>query len=387
MDFDLTEEQRLLKESARRFMEREIIPIADEGDRKKVLLHKETTHGFIKKLIPQGYVGATLPEAVGGGGLANLTAGLLTEEVFRAWASLGGMVGIASGVAEAVYYSGTEEQRKRFLNPLMQGELIGCGAITEPNVGSNPAAMETTATLHGDYYILNGTKTWISNGSVADLVIVTAQGDRSQGGKGLLRLLVEKSVSPFTTRELPKLGLRSFPTSEIVFAECRVPRENLFGAPGSGLKETLQMFERARCWMAIGAVGMAQAAIDAAIKYSLERSQFGRPIGSFQLIQEMIADMVTETEAARFLALRGFHLIDKGVRCDRETSMAKVFATEVAVAVTSRAIQIHGAYGLSEEYSLERYFRDARSFTIPDGTTQIQKLIVGRAILGLSAFV
>jgi len=222
---------------------------------------------------------------------------------------------------------------------------------------------------------------------VADVALVTAQADRGKGKRGLIRLLVDRCESPFKSRELPKLGLRSFPTSELVFADCRVPRGNLVGGLGQGLKDTLKMFEQARCWMAMGAVGMAQAALEASLRYARERTQFGKPIGSFQLIQEMIADMATETEAARLLAYRGLHLLDQRVRCDRETSMAKAFATEAAVRVTSAAIQIHGAYGLSEEYPLERYFRDARCWTIPDGTTQIQKLIVGRAMLGMSAFV
>jgi alkylation response protein AidB-like acyl-CoA dehydrogenase len=200
-------------------------------------------------------------------------------------------------------------------------------------------------------------------------------------------LIVEKEVSPYEARDLPKLGLRSFPTAELVFQDCRVPKENLLVAPGQGLKETLRSFESARAGMAIGSVGMAQAAIDASVRYAKERIQFGKPIGSFQLIQEMIADMVAETEAARLLAYRAHSLLDKKVRCDRETSMAKFYATEAAVRVTSMAIQIHGAYGLSEEYPVERYFRDARSFTIPDGTTQIQKMIVARRVLGLSAFV
>jgi alkylation response protein AidB-like acyl-CoA dehydrogenase len=385
MDLELTEEERVLKENTRRFMEREIVPLADEGDRRKILLDAATAREFIRKVAPLGYLGTTLPEEAGGAGADHFVSGILTEEIFRAWGSLGGLVGITSGVAGAVFAAGTDEHRRRYLPALLRGEILGCAAITEPNVGSNPAAAETTATLSGDHYVLTGTKTWISNGSVADVALVTAQAEKSKGKRGLIRLLVDRSESPFECRELPKLGLRSFPTSELVFSECRVPRDNLIGRAGEGLKDTLKMFEQARCWMAMGAVGLAQAALDAAVRYARERAQFGRPIGGFQLVQEMIADMATETEASRLLAYRGLRLLDRRVRCDRETSMAKAFATEAAVRVTSAAIQIHGAYGLSEEYPLERYFRDARCWTIPDGTTQIQKLIIGRAMLGMSA--
>jgi alkylation response protein AidB-like acyl-CoA dehydrogenase len=286
-----------------------------------------------------------------------------------------------------IYLMGTPAQKRKYLPSLFSGERIICSAITEPNVGSNPVMIETTATLQGNEYRLNGTKTWISNGTISDIALVVAQTQKGLGPFGLCHLIVEKEVSPYEARDLPKLGLRSFPTAELVFQDCRVPKENLLVAPGQGLKETLRSFEAARAGMAIGSVGMAQAAIDASVRYAKERVQFGKPIGSFQLIQEMIADMVAETEAARLLAYRAHFLLDKKVRCDRETSMAKFYATEAAVRVTSMAIQIHGAYGLSEEYPVERYFRDARSFTIPDGTTQIQKMIVARRVLGLSAFV
>jgi len=375
MDFELSDEQRMLKDTARRLMDKEIIPIADEYDRKKALLDRRVLKGLFDKLSPLGYIGALVPQEGGGAGLDHVTWGILMEELFRAYASLGGVVGIQNNFAE-IWELGTQEQKERFIPPCIKGEKIICSAITEPNVGSNPASIETTATLEGDYYILNGTKTWISNGTISDIAVVVAQ-----------TKIVEREVSPYEARDLPKLGLRSFPTAELVFQDCRVPKENLLVAPGQGLKKILQLFEGARAMMAIGATGMAQAAIDASIKYAKERYQFGRPIGSFQLIQEMIADMIAETEASRLLAFRAFSLLDKGVRCDRETSLAKFYATEAAVRVTSMAIQIHGAYGLSEEYPVERYFRDARSFTIPDGTTQIQKLIVGRSILGLQAFV
>jgi alkylation response protein AidB-like acyl-CoA dehydrogenase len=386
MDFELTDEQKMLKDTTRRLMEKEIIPIADEYDRKKALLDRNILKGLFDKLAPLGFLAVLIPEGEGGAGLDHVSLGVLTEELFRAYASLAGVVFIQNG-SRSIYELGTQQQKGKFLPSLLKGEKILCSAITEPNVGSNPAAIETTATLEGDHFVINGTKTWISNGTISDIAIVVAQTKRGSGASGICHMIVEREASPYEARDLPKMGLRSFPTAELVFEDCRVPKENVLVQPGEGLKKILQLFEGARASMAIGAVGMAQAAIDASIRYAKEREQFGKPIGSFQLIQEMIADMIAETEAARLLAFRAFSLLDKGVRCDRETSLAKFYATEAAVRTTSMAIQIHGAYGLSEEYSVERFFRDARSFTIPDGTTQIQKLIVARSVLGLSAFV
>ena len=385
MDFEFSSEQKMVQETARRLMEREIVPLADEYDKTKALCDRLKLKVLLDKIAPLGYLGNVIPEEYGGAGLDFVTFGILMEELSRAYASLGGIILIQSASRE-IYELGTEEQRRRFLPSLCSGEKILCTAITEPNVGSDNANIETLAREDGDFYTVNGTKIWISNGSISDVAIVVVQTERGAGPKGLAHLIVDRGQSPYSTRELSKLGLRSFPTSELVFENCRVPKENLLVPPGGGLKNLLRLYEGARAMMAIGAVGMAQAAIDASIRYAKERIQFGKPIGSFQLIQQMIADMLAETEAARLLAYKAFSMIDKGVRCDRETSIAKFYATEAAVRVTSMAIQIHGAYGLSEEYPVERYFRDARSFTIPDGTTQIQKLIVGRSALGLQAF-
>lgn len=386
MDFDFTDEQKMIQETARKLMEREIVPIAGEYDRTKALLDRQKLKDLLDKIAPLGYLGHVIPEEWGGAELDYVTFCILMEELFRAYASLGGVILIQSG-SRTIHELGTEEQKTRCLPGLISGEKILCAAITEPNVGSNNADIETLAKRDGDSYVINGTKTWISNGSISDIAIVVAQTEKGAGAKGICHLLVEREESPYTTRELPKLGLRSFPTSEVVFEDCRVPKENLLVRPGEGLKRIFQVYEGARATMAIGSVGMAQAAIEASVRYAKERYQFGKPIGSFQLIQEMIADMIAETDAARLLAYRAFRMIDQGVRCDREASIAKFYATEAAVRVTSKAIQIHGAYGLSEEYPVERYFRDARSFTIPDGTTEIQKLIVARRVLGMQAFV
>jgi alkylation response protein AidB-like acyl-CoA dehydrogenase len=385
MDFDFTDEQRLLKESAREVMEKEIIPIADEYDKGKLLHDRKRLKELLDKLAPLGYLGATVPEEDGGFGLDYVSWGVLFEELARAFASLAGILIIISGAGIMFSRLGTPQQKKRFLPPLLKGEEIPCTAITEPNVGSNPAAIETLAILDGDHYVLNGTKIWISNGVISDVAIVVAQTKKGSGASGLCQLIVERKVSPYEASELPLMGVRASCPSELVFEDCRVPKENLIVPPGEGLKRTLQLFEVGRATMAIGAVGMAQAAIDASIRYAKERHQFGKPIGSFQLIQEMIVDMIALTESSRLLAFRALSMLDKRVKCDRETSIAKFYATEAAVKVTSMAIQIHGAMGLSEEMPVERFFRDARVWTIPDGATQIQKLVIGRNVLGLNA--
>jgi alkylation response protein AidB-like acyl-CoA dehydrogenase len=261
-------------------------------------------------------------------------------------------------------------------------------AITEPDVGSDTAGIKTSAVLDGDYYIINGTKEWISNGSICDVCNVLVQTDKTKGPLGIRMILVEKEISPFRTRDLPKLGLHAFPTSELGFEDCRVPRENMSDLSAEVAYSTLMKgFDIARPMWALHATGISQAAIDASINYAKERFQFGRPIGKFQLIQNMIYEMITETEAGQLLGYRALDLADKGERCRKEASMAKAYATEAAVRVTSMAIEIHGAMGLSQDLALERYFRDARTWTIPDGTTEIQKLIVAGEVLGIRAYV
>ena len=384
MDFELTMRQKLLKDAAREVMEKEIIPIADEWDKNKLLHERKYLKEALDKLIPLGYIGGTLSKELGGYGLDYVTYGVLNEELFRAWGSLGMIAMLQNGLG-GIHIFGSPEQKKKFIPPMLKNEMIVCMGITEPNIGSDPSEMETIATLEGDYYVVNGTKTWITNGTLSDFCVLVTQTKRGSGAPGICHLIVERKESPYEARELPKIGMRSCNSSEVYFNNCRVPRENLLIPPGEGLKDILRQFERVRSLMALGAAGISQAAIDASIRYAKQRHQFGKPIGRFQLIQEMIADMIVETEICRLLGFRALSKIDKGVRCDSEASMAKFYSVEAAVRVTYQAIQIHGAMGLSEELPLERYFRDARTWTIPDGTTQIQKLIVGRNALGMSA--
>ena len=384
MDFEFTEEQKMLKRNVRDFLAKEIAPVVDERDRQGPFT-KEEAVGYIKQLMPFGYYTGTLPEEYGGMGLNATTSAILNEELCYVWASLAATIFIAS-LAPDILLIASDELKQKFLPRIAAGELIGSGAITEPNVGSDASQIETTAVLDGDEWVINGTKTWISNGTIADLCSVMAVTDKSKGPLGISMILVEREVSPWESRELHKIGWRAFPTGELSFADCRVPKGNILGDPVLGYKRTMQQFEMARSGMAVMSAGISQAAIDASIKYAQERKQFGRPIGSFQMIQEMIADMIAETDASRLLAYRALDLIDKGVRARLESSLAKAYATEAAVRVTSKAIQIHGAMGLSDEYPIERYFRDARMLTIPDGATQIQKLIVGREAIGIRAF-
>ena len=385
MDFALTEEQLMLKTNVRSFLEKEILPVVDEYE-KKGALTKEATVSFIKRLIPFGYLVGFLPEEYGGSILEAKTNGVLLEELARIWAGFAGTLFIAAGFWWLLNEAGSAEQKERLLPLAAAGDYIGCIALTEANVGSDVAGVETTATLKGDTYILNGTKMWISNGSITDAAFVLATTDKTQGPLGMSFFLVEKDQSPFSARELHKLGLRSFPTSELSFDDCPVPKENLVD-PGAGYQRTMAFFDVSRAMVGVFSTGIAQAAIDASIKYAQDRTQFGRPIGSFQMVQEMLVDMIAETEAGRLLSFRALDLLDKGEKCRWQSSLAKAYTTEAAVRTTSKAIQIHGAMGLSEEYPVERYFRDARSLTIPDGTTQMQKLIVGRDALGIRAFV
>jgi alkylation response protein AidB-like acyl-CoA dehydrogenase len=385
MNFDLSEEQIMLKDSARKLMEREVAPLLAGFPNDRPLPQKNIKE-LLKKLIPLGYLGNVIPAEYGGSGLDYLTYGVLMEELDP---RIYGLVMITGGTARSVYFLGNEFQKRTFIPPILAGEKIGCSAITEPNVGSNPVFVQTRAVLEGDHYVLNGTKTWITNGAFADIAFTLATTDPSQGKNGLCRFVVDKEISPFKAKAIETMEEdRQVPSvGELVFEDCRVPKENILGVSGEGLKDTLVAFQAARCFVAIGSIGLAQRAIDAAVRYAKERVQFGKVIGKFQLIQAMIADMVAETDAARLLAYRALSLVQKGKRCARETSIAKFYATEAAVKVTSMAIQIHGAYGLSKEYPVEALFRGARMMTIPDGTTQIQKLIVAREILGMQAFV
>jgi alkylation response protein AidB-like acyl-CoA dehydrogenase len=377
MDFDFDEEQQLLRESVRKFLDKEIKPVGIAyGDDE---IPREMLPELYRKLEPFGYMSGTDDL---------ITTALLSEELSRVFPSLEGIMMSSLACARYIQQAGPQELKERAIPALLSGERIGCAAVTEPNVGSDPTALETRAVLNGDHYVINGSKCWISNGEISDYAVVLCHADMGEGRKGIAALIVERGRSRYEARDLPKLGLKAWRTSELVFEDCRVPQENCLTDRGAGasLQIFSQSLQRSRCRLALMSLGIAQAAFEAAVDYARQRRQFGKLIGEFQLIQDMVAEMATEIDAARLLTYRATHLLQKRARCDREISMAKSYATEMAVQVTSRAVQIHGAYGLSPEYLVERYFRDARNLTIPEGTTELQKLIIGRSVLGLSAF-
>jgi len=404
MFLDYTEEQVMIKETMKKFVNKEIIPLEDEYDFNKPLTNKDVKTIW-KKILPilwnpedgSGIIGGGDSNAssdkkgyLGNLGMDLISIGIMIEEMFRGNPSLMSTIGMAITPAGAIMNSKNKEMKDKYVIPIVLVDKIGCTAITEPDYGSNSGDMKTKAILQGDHWIVNGAKTWISNGDIADICMLACKCDDGDGELYPAQLIVDREVSPFKSRELPHMGLKAFPTGEMIFEDVKVPKNNKIAGSNikksEGKQKTAQVFEVARTGMALGSVGMAQAAIDASVKYAKERKQFGKYLGEFQMIQEMICDMATETEAARFLAYRSLSLMQSGKRAEMAAAMAKQYATEMAVRVTSKAIQIHGAYGLSEEFPLEKLFRDARMFTIPDGTTQIQKLIVARSLLGLSAF-
>jgi len=385
VNFDFTPEQEMVRNLAREFAEREIAPYAAENDR----LERFPAE-IIRKMAPLGFLAGPIPTEYGGMGLDFIAYALLTEEIGRADSSVRTTLSVHVSLVQLTLLRwASDAQKQKYLPALARGDYLGCFALTEPNAGSDPAGMQTTAVRDGDYWVLNGTKTWISNGGVAGLAIVFAQTDRSKGHRGIAAFLVERDSTPgFTAREIKgKLGLRASNTAEIVLENCRVPAENLLGEVGQGMRIALSGLDNGRYSVAAGCVGIIQGCIDISVKYAQTRHQFGRPIGSFQLVQEMIADMVVDYEAARYLVYRAGHLKNKGVRNTRETSIAKLFASEAAIRAANNAIQIHGGYGYSREVPAERYWRDARVAAIYEGTTQIQKLIIGRETLGINAIV
>ena len=380
MNFELTEEQQLVKEAAHRFLEAELAPLDKlHGDRE---MTRELAVSLLKKLEPFGYVGSERVEDP-------ITASVLWQELGRVFPSLAGIAFIAGSAARAVA-SWAHSEHKRLSEELLASEVIGCMAYSEPAVGSDPSAIACRAERRGDNWVINGSKLWISNGHIADVAIVTAQTDSAKGVAGLKRLIVDRRVSPFTSRDVSTIGLRAFPTSELHFDDVRVPLVNELGfgrEPRSAPRQgggSVANFNGARVLCADVSCGIAEHAIEVATRYVQERRQFGREIGRFQLVQGLIADMVMDWEAARLLTFRARATMD-GPDADRCVSIAKAFATEMGVRVTSKAMECLGAMGLAEETGLERRFRDARMWIVPDGTAQIQRLIIGRAVTGLSA--
>ena len=378
--FTETADQAMLRDSIRRFMKSEVAPIVARHDQERSFPFE-----LLKPLSEFGYLGGRLPEEQGGMGMDQLTWAMLMEEAGYAWLSLRTMLNITNAAIHKLAAEATPEQKKRFLAPLLANERKCFSAISEPGTGSNIAQVQTRADLEGDHYVLNGRKLWITNGAFGDFGIVVARTFSPTCQGQLSTFLVERDVSPFEMRRVDTMVLRSTGTAELGFDKVKVPRENLLGEEGSALKKMLIGLDSARVNIAMGAVGAAQSALDLSIDYARTRTQFGKPIGSFQLVQKLIVDMTIRVEAARALGLRAAAALDSGKDARTAASIAKLYATEAAHEVASMALQVHGGLGYATDYPIERIFRDTRGGTIPEGTTEVQTLIVGREILGISA--
>ncbi len=383
MEFEHNETERLLLEAARRAVVKEMEPVlaAHPLDRPLPRAAMLALHEVAAAL---GYQGARIPEAEGGSGLTYQMLGILNE-TFPPVLTMS-LLGHESTI-KRIHMGGTPEQKARFLPDLLAARKIAGTASSEPNVGSDPRGIETAAVLDGDHYVLNGTKLWTTNGTIMDTALIVASLGRDAGGRNLItRIIVDRQESPFESREVPAIGLQQGHLAELVFRDCRVPRANVLGEPGDAHRSLTFTWLANRPGMGLMGVHLAQRALEASVAHAKQRVQFGRPIARFQLVQAMLAEMSTLTDAGRLLCYRALALLDKGAWCHRESSMAKAYATEAALKVTNMAIQVHGAYGLTKEAPLERWARDARMLTLPDGTTQIQQLIIGRELVGLRAF-
>jgi butyryl-CoA dehydrogenase len=378
VDLELTAEQELLQKSVREFAEAEVRPHAKELD--------ETGHfprEIFRKAAELGLTGIALPENEGGAGFDHIAYSIVIEEISRCCASTGVILSVQNSLyCDPIHRFGTAEQKEKFLLPFARGEKIGCYALTEPQAGSNAAALQTKAVRKGDSYIVNGTKAWITNGGAADAAIVYVNTDPAKGEKGITALVIERGTPGFRVgKEEKKLGISATACSELVFADCEVPATNRIGNEGEGYKVALSTLDGGRIGIASQATGIAQGAFEAALKYSQERMAFGHPIAQFQAIQFMLADMATEIDAARLLIRKAAWKQDSGARFSMEAAVAKLFASEMATRVTHKAIQIHGGNGYSREYAVERNYRDARITEIYEGTSEIQRLVIASWVL------
>ena len=378
MDFSLTEDQKMLRTMVREFTEKELEPIAAQID-EEARFPTES----IKKMAELGLMGIPFPEKYGGSGGGTIQFTIATEEISRVCASTGVIYLVTAGLAgKPIYQFGNEEQRQRFVGPIAKGEKLACFALTEANAGSDVAALETSATRRNGGYVLNGIKLFITNGAEADVTLVFATIDKSLRHRGITAFVVEKGTPGFSVGKLEhKLGVRASSTTELIFEDCFVPEANRLGDEGIGFRIALEAIDSSRISIAAQAVGIAQGAFDKALAYAKERQQFGQPIINFQAIQWMLADMATQIDAARLLVYRAAYLEDKGLPFTKEASMAKVFAPEVAMFVTTKAIQIYGGYGYVKDYPLERYFRDARVTGIYEGTDEMQRMTIARSLI------
>jgi butyryl-CoA dehydrogenase len=378
MNLELTEEQKLLQKTVREFAESEVKPLAKELD-ETGRFPRDT----FKKAAELGLTGIAFPESEGGAGFDHIAYSIVIEEISRCCASTGVILSVQNSLyCDPIHRFGTEEQKKRFLLPFARGEKIGCYALTEPQAGSNAAALQTKGVKKGDKYIINGTKAWITNGGAADAAIVYVNTDPPKGEKGITAIVIEKGTPGFKAgKEEKKLGINATACCELIFTDCEVPAANRIGNEGEGYKVALSTLDGGRIGIAAQATGIAQGAFEAALAWSQQRMAFGHPISQFQAIQFMLADMSTEIDAARLLVRKAAWKQDNGTRFSMDAAVAKLFASEMATRVTHKAIQIHGGYGYSREYPVERAYRDARITEIYEGTSEIQRLVISSWVL------
>jgi butyryl-CoA dehydrogenase len=382
MDFDLTDEQRLVRETARAFADNEVVPRARENDRNH---HFDTE--LVSKIAAQGYLGAIVGEEYGGAGLDYVTYGLVVEEIGRGCSAMRTVISVQTSlVCSSILRWGTEEQKREYLPKLCSGEWLGCFGLTEPDAGSDAASLRTRARRTGDGWSITGNKMWISMGNHAKVAIVFAQTDPELAHRGLACFLVPTDAPGFSSQEIHgKMGLHGSDTAALALDDVEVGEDALLGEVGDGFKVAMTALDSGRFSVAAGCVGICQGSLDASVAYATHREQFGKPIASFQLVQSMIADMRVMTDAARLLTWRAGALKDAGRPSTTETSIAKLHATESAQQCAHLAIQVHGGSGYVDDHPVERYFRDVRVTTLYEGTSQIQKLIIGRAETGINA--
>jgi len=377
LDFTLTNEKKLFQKTVREFCEKEIKPIASKIDKEEYF-----PKDLYKKMGKIGLMGMTVPQKYGGAGLDRISYMIALEEISRVCGSTGITVEAHNSLGLGhIYEKGTEKQRKKYLPALTNGKAIAAWALTEPNAGSDASATQTTAVLDGNEWVINGTKQFITSGDIADVTTVMAMTDKSQGAKGISAFIVEKDTPGFKVGQLEdKLGLRGSHTAELVFDNCKIPKENLLGELGRGFVGAMNILDRGRTAIGAMSVGIARGAFEDALEYAKQRQQFCKPIGKNQAIQWMLADMATEIDAARLLVYRAAYLEDQNVRFTKEASMAKLFASEIAMRTTVKAIQIYGGNGYMREYPLERYYRDIKLCTIGEGTSEVQRMVIARQL-------
>jgi butyryl-CoA dehydrogenase len=378
MDFLLTQEQKMVRQTVQGFVEKEVRPVASGMDREG-----QFPRDLVNKLAALGLMGAYIPPEYGGAGMDLVSYVIAMEEISKAWASLGVIMTVNNSlVCDPIHRFGTESQKQRYLKPLARGERLGCYALTEPEAGSDAGAIKTRARRENGGYTLNGSKIFITNGQQADLAIVYAVTAPEQGKHGISAFLVEKGTPGFLVGKLEdKMGLRSSDTAELIFQDCHVPPENLLGVENEGFKIALSTLDGGRIGIAAQALGIAQACLEEATRYARERHQFGRPIGDFEAIRFMLADMAMEIQAARLLTYRAAHRRQQGPKITLHSAQAKLLASEMANRVAYKAVQIFGGYGYIKDFPVERYYRDARITTLYEGTSEIQRLVIARELL------